>query len=428
MKAPLRAKHIVILKQTLPPPPHTPLPPSQQQEQPFKERAIKERLVRCHGAGGLEKHTWALIGALRAQGARVSLICSHPCKDPLLLKELKECDPLGFSWYSTDSRSNERRVAHHQLLHYDAQSQHLIASLQPDLVLGLERHSSQHYWRAGGGLHRAWLDLKPYPCGALGRLFGPLVDRLRPLQRAMVHLEEHAIKSSQLKKVIVNSCLVAEQLSYYYRLAPEKILLIPNGAPLEASQPFFEEKITQGASKAQRALGLDEELHQVLFVGNGYRRKGLALVLSSLRAIMHHPWQLHIVGKESRLEQWRAKERLFPPGKVKFWGYRDDLFPFYAACHTLISPSFYDPCANVVPEALSFGLQVLTSSTNGAKQYLPPGMIFDLFSPQECREKITRALLRKPTAIDLSKQRALVASLGWKKQIAQLVGELTEAF
>ena len=52
--------------------------------------------------------------------------------------------------------------------------------------------------------------------------------------------------------------------------------------------------------------------------------------------------------------------------------YFADMRNGYFACDLLVHPTFYDPCSNVVLEALACGLPVITSRHNGASELMRP--------------------------------------------------------
>jgi len=58
---------------------------------------------------------------------------------------------------------------------------------------------------------------------------------------------------------------------------------------------------------------------------------------------------------------------------IQYAGTTDAPERFYAAADVFCFPSYYDPCANVVLEALACGLPVVTSTTNGSGEILTAG-------------------------------------------------------
>ena len=47
---------------------------------------------------------------------------------------------------------------------------------------------------------------------------------------------------------------------------------------------------------------------------------------------------------------------------------------FYAGGQVLALPTIYDPCSNVVLEALACGRPVVTTVANGASEFIHPGL------------------------------------------------------
>ena len=54
---------------------------------------------------------------------------------------------------------------------------------------------------------------------------------------------------------------------------------------------------------------------------------------------------------------YRRARRLGVADRLKFWGPETELAPFYQAATVLALPTIYDPCSNVVLEALGCGLR-----------------------------------------------------------------------
>jgi hypothetical protein len=80
-----------------------------------------------------------------------------------------------------------------------------------------------------------------------------------------------------------------------------------------------------------------------------------------------------VVGKGHIAPYVRAAERLGVADRVKFWGPVTETAPFYQAATVLALPTLYDPCSNVVLEALACGLPAVTTAANGAAEFITPG-------------------------------------------------------
>ena len=114
---------------------------------------------------------------------------------------------------------------------------------------------------------------------------------------------------------------------------------------------------------------------RLLFVGRIIRTKG---ILDGIRALALCPdtvnVRLDVVGDGDLLEICKAEvERLGITDKVAFHGRlsRDEVFEWYRRSHVFLFPSFREPSGNVVFEAMSQGLPVITSTVGG------PGYVVD---------------------------------------------------
>jgi UDP-glucose:(heptosyl)LPS alpha-1,3-glucosyltransferase len=108
-----------------------------------------------------------------------------------------------------------------------------------------------------------------------------------------------------------------------------------------------------------------------LFAGMNYRLKGLEPLLHAVRRLHRdRPFVLLVVGSPKTAEWERLSRRLGVADRVRFAGYCNDMRNAYFAADFLVHPTFYDPCSNVVLEAMACGLPVVTSRYNGACELL----------------------------------------------------------
>jgi glycosyltransferase involved in cell wall biosynthesis len=125
-------------------------------------------------------------------------------------------------------------------------------------------------------------------------------------------------------------------------------------------------------SERIRALNLPE--HNILYVGNLTRDKGIHCLLKSYKLIESKIGSvaLHIVGDGNYMKSLIALTDELDLKNVKFWGFKQksELPFFYAISDLFVFPSFYDVWGLVCIEAMSAGLPVLSSSQAGITQDL----------------------------------------------------------
>ncbi|MHB8069759.1 MAG: glycosyltransferase family 4 protein [Desulfobaccales bacterium] len=296
--------------------------------------------------------------------------------------------------------------------------------LAPDqVVFSLERVLSAQVYRAGDGCHREWLRRRRLYLSPAGRL----AQQLSLFHRVLLGLEKRLFTDPHLLRVIANSRQVQGEIIEHYGLAPEKIRVIYNGLDHRRFRPLDEKE----AAAWRTRMGLAADARVVLFVGSGFARKGLAYLLEAFAALQDPQSQLWVVGKGPIRRYQQMAERLGLGANVKFWGPQADTTPFYQAATVLALPTIYDPCSNVVLEALGCGCPVVTTAANGAGEFITPGangavlsLPHDLASLRLALEEYLhrgRDLQVRQAAQDA------VAHLGWEKTVAQTLEVLTEA-
>jgi UDP-glucose:(heptosyl)LPS alpha-1,3-glucosyltransferase len=309
---------------------------------------------RIDHAGGLEKIARRLATAFKARGCQVTTLTSDldaprpehlslTTRSPLSLVDLFRFDRACFRWLKDNPC---------------------------DIVFGLDRNRSQTHYRAGNGCHAAYLEHRRLTDSFGKRLSFPL----NPLHRAILHFERRAFESPELRILFVNSHMVKEEILKHYRVAPKRIHVIHNGADWQGLEGAFGEWERQQVP-LRKKYGLSGDSFQLLFVGQGYRRKGLGFLLHGLAQRRQQDWQLSVVGKDRERAHFEALAHCLDLGKrVVFLGprSRSEVTELYQLADALAIPSTYDPFANVTVEAMAMGLYVLSSPHNGGSEIITP--------------------------------------------------------
>jgi UDP-glucose:(heptosyl)LPS alpha-1,3-glucosyltransferase len=221
-----------------------------------------------------------------------------------------------------------------------------------DVHFSLERVPGASVFRAGDGVHAEWLRTRD--------LFEPfwkrLTRHLNPKHRRVLALERAVFDPSGTRAVVANSHLVRDQILANFPYPAERIHVIPNGIGPAAPAP--------PRSEALRRFGLDDGVRRALFLGTGWKRKGLE---TALRAVaMMENTELLVAG--------RGPADLYRGDAVRFLGPVADLPGLFAAADMLVLPTWYDPFSNACLEALAAGLPVLTTPSNGFSEIITPGV------------------------------------------------------
>jgi UDP-glucose:(heptosyl)LPS alpha-1,3-glucosyltransferase len=310
-----------------------------------------------------------------------------------------------------------------RLLSFAANTRRLLRTAPVDVVFSLERTLLQHVYRAGDGCHREWLARRT-PFLSFGR---KLVQTFSPFHRVMLGLEKRLFASPDLKRVIANSRQVKEEVIRHFQVDPDKIRVVYNGLDHRVFRPVAEAERRQ----VRRRLGVSEEEGIILFAGSGFARKGLAYLFEAFGHLTDKQVHLWVVGK-GRVGRFQAlAQQRGVAGQVRFWGPQTEMSPFYQAADILALPTLYDPCSNVVLEALGCGCPVITSAANGAAEFITLGKNGEVMSQPDDSKIWAEALgdwlarSREPSVRRAAQE--AVAHLSWESTFSQTLEVLAEA-
>lgn len=363
----------------------------------------KERFDR---KGGLEKYTSRLIDAFCQRGCRVTLLTTGKPKMPSEVEVIDLGAPHPLSAVN--------------IWQFNRRCTQWLQSHSYDCVFGADRTTRQTHYRAGNGVHAAFLDRRAGNEGGLKALS----FKVNPLHRTILRYEKQAFESAGLRHLFVNSFMVRDEVLKYYRTNPQNISVVHNGVEWhEWQQPF--DSWPEERPTLLRAFGLDPSCFQLLFVGHGFRRKGLHHLLHGLASLPVQDIQLSVVGRDKDAALFQSlADRLGLTQRVKFFGLRSDIISFYQAADALAIPSLYDPCANVTIEALAMGLFVLSSTDNGGSELLSSteGHLIDDVGDQDSMHTALKVALNHPkNPVEASRIRLVARSYDFSQQLDTII-------
>ncbi|MGV6851504.1 MAG: glycosyltransferase family 4 protein [bacterium] len=234
------------------------------------------------------------------------------------------------------------------------------------LVQSHERIPGCHLYRAGDGVHAAWLEVYKSQINHLQRFW----QRYDPFHKSVLQAERQLFYHPNLRKVIcISEQGRREILRHYPEVDPDKLEVIYNGINLQEFLPTSEKSVSANKIQVQYPelvkFGLTGNRLTALFVGSGFERKGLKQALDALTKLEN--WQLVIVGRDHRQQYYQKyAEKLGIQERVFFAGIQQDVRPWYYVADILIHPALYEPFGNVVLEAMACGLPVLVSNQCGS--------------------------------------------------------------
>lgn len=334
----------------------------------FQSAAMKIGLVRrgYSASGGAESYLKRFASALREAGRECILFTSEEWP--------AEEWPHGGIARVRGSAGSPRRFA-------DA-----LAAMRPrdrcDWLFSLERVWECDCYRAGDGVHRAWLDRRARFEPAWRAWFRKTQRKHRELLELEARLFSPGGKNA--RTVIANSRMVRDEIVRLYGFPAARIAVIPNGLPSPMPQRGLEAE-AELRGKTRHELGLADEDYAVLFAGSGWERKGLRFAIEGVNLARHPSPVLLVAG--------RGKRRGLPrSARTRFLGPVRDMAALLAAADVFLLPTIYDPFSNACLEALAAGLPVITTGGNGFSEIIEPGVEGEVLADPADAAAIARAV------------------------------------
>ncbi len=254
-------------------------------------------------------------------------------------------------------------------------SERALKSQSFDLIVGFNKTWYQDVYIAVAGAQPAVVEhsLQRFK-GPLRRTIHKLGKVFSPKQWMFQWIEHRQFgPAARPMHVIAPSHFVARQFHEFHGLPRSQVTVVYNGIiptialsthDADARTAF---RLEHGLSNGDAAL---------LFLARNYELKGLEPLLEAFAqtASKHANARLIVCGSR-RDESFRNQaKQLGIVDRVRFLGFVEDVNRVFLGSDAFVLPTFYDPCSLVVPEAMHYGLPVVTTEQNGASELLQTGV------------------------------------------------------
>lgn len=244
-----------------------------------------------------------------------------------------------------------------KLAHFQRQVAAILAAHRFDLVQSHERLTSADIFRAGDGVHAAWLS-------HLAAESGPLrtwARRFGPMHRLIVATERRMARDTGMI-FVANSAMVERDINHWLDIPADRIRVIENGV----DRAHFHPPSTEERAAARRRFGLPDDVPVVAFVGSGFERKGAFKLVEALALPECRVFHALIAGRDKALGALQRRvNALGMAGRVQVLGGVANPLDVYHAADAFALPSLYDPMPNAALEALNCGLPLLVTGSTG---------------------------------------------------------------
>jgi len=226
-----------------------------------------------------------------------------------------------------------------------------------EILFSLERIESCDCYRAGDGVHRVWLEKR--------KTFEPGWKKSLRFSNGkhnqILELEQKLLGQQGTRRVITNSKLIKNEIVAEFGYPEGQISVIYNGI----ADVHFKKK--PGSRWDLRFdAGLSNLDIGILFAGSGWERKGLRFAIEAIRTLKDRRIKFLVAGE--------GKKPAFTLPNTRFLGPVEDMHSLYVAADLFVLPTVYDPFSNACLEALSAGVPVITTSSNGFSEIIQSGV------------------------------------------------------
>ena len=323
--------------------------------------------------GGTERDLYKTAEGLRDLGHEVHLFCS----------EYGVAAPTGVTAHRVGVVPFGRTL---RMWSYAFQVPSVIRQIGCDVVVSFGRMLDQDVLRCGGGTHRGFLKR----LGQEGGLRRRLWQGISVYHRSLLALERRQFAAARAKKIVAVSAEVKRDIMANYAVDGAAVEGLYNGVDTVRFHPGKRAESLKSV-RARWQIPLDKPV--VLFVGSGFRRKGLDRLLPLWSSPKLAGVYLLVVGDDARMGRYRSSADSIAPGKIIFTGRQEDIETYYGAADIVALPSLQEAFGNVVLEALGSGLPVLVSAQVGAAEILKGRLASGIVDRPDDADELARKLL-----------------------------------
>jgi UDP-glucose:(heptosyl)LPS alpha-1,3-glucosyltransferase len=322
--------------------------------------------------GGLQRDMAAIAYELITRGHHVTVLTTEwqgtPLSDVML-------EPV----------RNKGITNHAKMAAYSAQINRIRKQNRFDIMVGFNKCAGldMHYvadvcWR--NKLHRRWFK------------------QLLPRYRTYLDLETQTFNNPFCTFLFISAKEI-ENYQRFYDVAENRAILLPPGINLKFIRPHNADEIRD---KFRKEFGLADNDKTCLFVGSGFKTKGLDRAIRAFSTLRENSKCFFVIGRDNPVSYQKLAGQLGVADQIFFLGGRDDVQRFYLGCDVLMHPARFENTGTVLLEAALSGLYVITTAACGYAYHIKAMACGKVIAEPFQQQALNQAIMRIP-AVDHDK-------------------------
>lgn len=241
-----------------------------------------------------------------------------------------------------------------------------VGTMLKDYTFDAVQSFSRIFWcdiyRFGCGVHNRYLDTTKT------NFLSRFLARINPKHILENAIERRSFRNDSFKYVVAVSNLEKSIILKTYDISEDKIMVIHNGVDTSSFNPAY---VAANREKNLQKLNIKTRFN-ILFSGNGFKRKGLDHVLRVMAQLKKRKLNvtLLVVGKGDFNTYRALAKKLGVADVTLFLGHRVHMEKYYACGNVLCLPTLFDPFPNTCLEAMSCSVPVITTANTGIAEII----------------------------------------------------------
>ncbi|MEM7383553.1 MAG: glycosyltransferase family 4 protein [Verrucomicrobiota bacterium] len=227
------------------------------------------------------------------------------------------------------------------------------------------------------------------------RRLKPLWYRWTPRFRHFARMEETVFQKGASTEILLLHPGERDSYQRIYGTEAARLHVLPPGIAVPRNE--IDPKGARAKIQSERKIGPESRL--ILFVGSGFRTKGLDRLVECFRHLHDEDVHLLVVGQD-KADRFLKTLPESGRSRVHILGGREDVADFMRAADLLVHPAYSENTGTVLLEALVRGLPVVTTDTCGFAPHISRsggGIVLDSPFSQKALNDVVKRLLASPS-------------------------------